>query len=197
MVSTSNIRANTFLIQGRYPEEGYGWIESLSVFWYVCLTLKGAQRRKLPCSPPGSNLCTFLCQLDLMDQEEVTSFLKYFVNIYMRIIFIWMLLLGDRSLLEYVLFCNQGDLMRTYRSVMHSAEKKIVLFFWMNKIVISGFWEMCSCTKDSRHSDRIISLIQKRGAASRFHRTCTVVHADISLVFHLPTPLLVQSLRLL
>lgn len=56
---------------------------------------------------------------------------------------------------------------------------------------------MCSCTKDSRHSDRIISLIQKRGAASRFHRTCTVVHADISRVFHLPTPLLVQSLRLL
>lgn len=47
----------------------------------------------------------------------------------MRIIFIWMLLLGDRSLLEYVLFCNQGDLMRTYGSVMHSAEKKIVLFF--------------------------------------------------------------------
>lgn len=60
----------TIYIQDQYPEEGYGWINLQNVFFflYVCLALKGAQRKKLLCFLLVVNFAHFLCQLDLMAQ---------------------------------------------------------------------------------------------------------------------------------
>lgn len=98
-----------FLIQGPYPEEVFDWIELLNVFWYVYLALKRSPKEESPVlSSKHQPLHIFVPAgfngaISTISTILSTCILKYFVNIYGIEFLSWVLLLGDRSLLEYTL----------------------------------------------------------------------------------------------
>lgn len=102
----------TIYIQDQYPEEGYGWINLQNVFFFfICLPCsKRSPKEEAAMLPSSRQLCTFFVPAgfngpigNYADYNYADEVLCKYIYIYGNIFYL-MLLLGDRNLLEYVLF---------------------------------------------------------------------------------------------